>query len=718
MRKYRTILIAFGALTWTHALFGQEGTPSEPPEEADESTEVRIVGDRVDAIQKIPGSVTVLDNKEINRAQGVNTAELLRRVPGITVREDTAGGGRLDIGIRGLDPGRSRRLLVLEDGVPLAINPYAEADLYFTPQLERYTRIEVLKGSGSILFGPQTVGGVINFNTILPPYKTESYVGVEGGQYGYGRIIGRFGTAISLRDDEDPVRLLGQVVVKGGDGARDQPFRDRDAMLKIVFPTGARGQGTLKLAAHHQEATSEDVGLTRAMFDEDPRRATLSPNSRMELARFDGVFTHEIELAPNITLKTLLYGTYTTRVWSRQQYNRLAEPGNHYQRIVGDPELPFGAIYFKDAARVLDREYYVLGLEPRLTAKFPTGPIQHTLDGGLRILTEGAQLDEFDGRAGSFEGVLDASEDHQSIAFAAYVQDRMAPTPWLVVTPGVRLEYARFLRNVEITAGGGQGGTGDSDVVTVIPGLGATMGVAEFHTFAGIHVGFAPPRISTAIGVRGDSALLDAEKSTNYEAGVRSRPLPWLFGEATFYFTRFTNQIIPNTVPGGLTELINGGATQSLGGELSTKAEIAKAAKADFDLDLGFRAGVSRATFESGASAGRVLPYAPFGTLTATLDLGYPKLGLSAGTTFTYVGKQYSDDENTVIADASGRVGVIDPYTLLDATVRYDESHTGISIFGTIKNILDQPYIIARRPEGIFTAGFRQINVGVGYAIR
>lgn len=718
MSKCRALLLTSLALSWTHTLSAQEPSPPQASEASDESTEVRIVGDKVDAIQKIPGSVTVIDNKELGRAQGVNTAELLRRVPGITVREDTAGGGRLDIGIRGLDPGRSRRLLVLEDGVPLAINPYAEADLYFTPQLERYTRIEVLKGSGSILFGPQTVGGVINFNTILPPYKTESYVGLEAGQYGYGRVVGRFGTAISLRDDQDPVRLLGQVVIKGGDGARDQPFRDRDAMLKIVFPTGARGQGTLKLAAHHQEATSEDVGLTRAMFEADPRRATLSPNSRMELARFDGVFTHEMELAPNITLKTLLYGTYTTRVWSRQQYNRLAEPGNHYERIVGEPNLPFGAIYFKDASRVLDREYYVLGLEPRLTARFSTGPIQHTLDAGLRVLTEGAQLDELAGRAGSFDGVLDASENHQSIAFASYVQDRMAPTPWLVVTPGVRLEYARYLREVQLSAGGGVGGAGDSDSITVIPGLGATMGVPQFHTFAGIHVGFAPPRISTAIGVRGDSALLDAEKSTNYEVGVRSRPLPWIFAEATFYFTRFTNQIVPNTAFGGVTELVNGGATQSLGGELTTKVEIAKGAKADFDLDVGFRTGVSRATFEAGANAGKVLPYAPFGTLTATLDLGYPKLGLSAGTAFTYVGKQYADDENTLMPDASGRVGVIDPYTLLDATVRYDESHTGISVFGTIKNILDQPYIIARRPEGIFTAGFRQINLGLGYAIR
>src|SRR5262245_54761742 len=98
--------------------------PSEPDAPIDEPIEVRVVGDRADQIQKIPGSFTVVDKRAIERARPIDAAEMLRTVPGVLVRQDTSGGLRLDIGIRGLDPGRSRRLLVLEDGIPLAINPY------------------------------------------------------------------------------------------------------------------------------------------------------------------------------------------------------------------------------------------------------------------------------------------------------------------------------------------------------------------------------------------------------------------------------------------------------------------------------------------------------------------------------------------------------------------------------------------------------------------
>ena len=126
-----------------------------PPElePAPDSIEVTVIGDKADAMQKVPGSGTFVGPEEIDRADPQDAAELLRRVPGVSVRQDTAGGGRLDIGVRGLDPGRSRRVLLLEDGIPIGNNPYAEPDLYWVPPAERWAALEVVKGSGNILYG-------------------------------------------------------------------------------------------------------------------------------------------------------------------------------------------------------------------------------------------------------------------------------------------------------------------------------------------------------------------------------------------------------------------------------------------------------------------------------------------------------------------------------------------------------------------------------------
>src|SRR5258708_28437 len=118
---------------------------------------------------------------------------MLRRVPGLVVRQEYGGGGRLALGVRGLDNGRSRHLLILEDGIPVSLNPYAEPDMYYSPPIERMRGIEVVKGSGSILFGPQTIGGVVNFLSLSPPTRQSATVDVEGGQYGYARTLASYG---------------------------------------------------------------------------------------------------------------------------------------------------------------------------------------------------------------------------------------------------------------------------------------------------------------------------------------------------------------------------------------------------------------------------------------------------------------------------------------------------------------------------------------------
>jgi len=86
-------------------------------------------------------------------------------VTGLHAVDEEGIGLRLNLGVRGLNPDRSRNILMLEDGVPISLAPYGEPEMYYTPSIDRMARLEVLKGSGSILFGPQTIGGVINYIT-------------------------------------------------------------------------------------------------------------------------------------------------------------------------------------------------------------------------------------------------------------------------------------------------------------------------------------------------------------------------------------------------------------------------------------------------------------------------------------------------------------------------------------------------------------------------
>ena len=92
---------------------------------------------------------------------------MLEYVPGINgFADDGIGNSRISIGIRGLNPRRSSRVLILEDGVPIQPALYVYPNMYYNPPADRIDQIEVIKGSGTILYGPQTMGGIINYFTL------------------------------------------------------------------------------------------------------------------------------------------------------------------------------------------------------------------------------------------------------------------------------------------------------------------------------------------------------------------------------------------------------------------------------------------------------------------------------------------------------------------------------------------------------------------------
>ena len=672
---------------------------------------MRVVGERADSLQRLPGSGTVIKKQDLERAQPVDASEMLRRVPGVQVRQDYAAGSRLDVSIRGIDGGRSRRVLMLEDGVPISINPYSEPDIYHTPVIERYRAIEVVKGSGNILFGPQTLAGTINFVTLAPPDRRTVAFDYDNGTYGYARALGMYGDRVG------ETAWVVQLVHRRGDGFRGLPFESTNGLAKLRFETNDGGTATIKLGFHRDDTGADDVGLTRGMYARDPRRVTLSPNSQLVLNRYDASLVHEQRIGDKTKLKTLLYGYRTDRIWRRQEYSRTGAPGESYERIVGDVRTPDGAIFFKNTTAVLDRQYDVLGVEPRLEHRTTTGSVSHTLDFGGRLLRETAH---YQTRQGTFPqsnaGSLDFEENHSGTAIAAYLQDRMAFRPDLLVTPGVRFEHLDFSRVVTRTDQG-SGPTdvrqeGSRNVTGVIPGVGMIYGTKQTHVFGGMHLGFAPPRVTSAINPRGLATEVKSDESMSYELGTRTSPLKWTRVEVTGFLSNFNNQVIVNTQPGADTNLVDAGATRIFGVESGTRFELGRALALGAVLDLGARYTYSRATFRYGATAGNLLPYAPLHSLNTNVDVEH-KSGLGGQIAYALIGKQYTDALNTEDEDVTGRVGALGARHIVDATVHYRHKPSGISLRLTAKNLLDQTYIAARRPEGIFTGPYRQILVGL-----
>ena len=82
---------------------------------------------------------------------------------------------------------------------------------------------------------------------------------------------------------------------------------------------------------------------------------------------------------------------------------------------------------------------------------------------------------------------------------------------------------------------------------------------------------------------------------------------------------------------------------------------------------------------------------------------------MSGQVAFSYVAPQYTDEKNTFRPGPLGLDGRIPAFTTVDLGAKYRHKRTGLSLGVAVKNLLDRVYISDRLPNGIFTAGFRQV---------
>ncbi len=107
-------------------------------------------------------TVDEINRERIEDAAKPSVAELLDELP--AVQSGFGSRGEMTFRLRGFD---QRQLLILIDGVALSIPYDGQTDLYKIPS-EAIDKVEIIKGSGSIAYGPNGLGGAINLVTRKP----------------------------------------------------------------------------------------------------------------------------------------------------------------------------------------------------------------------------------------------------------------------------------------------------------------------------------------------------------------------------------------------------------------------------------------------------------------------------------------------------------------------------------------------------------------------
>lgn len=694
---------------------------------ATEIAGLTVLGEGGGALARLPGSGAVISPELLRMTRPMSGNEVLRGIAGVHVQDEEGIGLRANIGIRGLDPDRSRSVLVLEDGIPVALNPYGEPELYYTPPVDRMERIEIVKGSGSILHGPQTIGGVINYVTPDPSPVPEVRWSAVGGGGGFGRAqllaSGQHGNA----------GVLGMATYRRADDLRGLNLTTVDVMLKGTVALGARDALGVKVGVYDERSNATYVGLTDSLYRANPL-AYPGRDDLLAVRRLTASLSHQRELAARATLRTVAYAFTTTRDWSRQNYSYNTS-GN--------------SLLFSEGTGNRDRAFEVVGLESRLRAETGLGEFE----GGVRGHLEWARDQFFSGTtATARSGALRDDERRSGAAMAAFAQQHIAVGERLRITPGLRVEHVTFDRNILRTRVRRAAGTGStnlpedvdirsSDAITVlIPGIGASWFAGASATFfAGAHRGFAPPRTKDAF-VLGTGTLapgesvsdpvslqLDAEESWNLEVGARTRPRDGVLFDVTVFALDFTNQIIePSLSAGSVADaaLANQGATRHRG--IEAALELDWRDLAGVPLRTGVQYTMMDATFsrdrfllrgrDTVNVRGNQLPYAPQHLVAMHGQLGRHD-GAQLRLDGQLISRQFSDNFETRSGSANGRIGEIPAHTLwhLSGSVPLPGSRAVLMV--AVKNLTNRNYIASRRPEGIKPGMPRMVTAGVEWQL-
>lgn len=154
---------------------------AEAPEGRDAVRAVdTTIGKGKQQLRDIPQSITVVTERLMDDRNLDTVKEALKATAGISFQ--AAEGGEEDIKLRGFSLASTGDIFV--DG--MRDPAFYERDTF------SLDRMEVLRGSASMLFGRGSTGGAVNLVTKVPRLMTEHQVDVTVGSHNYTRVVGDF----------------------------------------------------------------------------------------------------------------------------------------------------------------------------------------------------------------------------------------------------------------------------------------------------------------------------------------------------------------------------------------------------------------------------------------------------------------------------------------------------------------------------------------------
>ncbi len=660
------------------------------------------------------GAAHRFGEEELDALEYDDPTAVLLQVPGVAIRKEDGFGLRPNIGIRGANAERSKKVTLMEDGVLFAPAPYSAPAAYYFPIVSRMIGIEVFKGPAGVRFGPHTVGGAVNWVTRDIPGKTAAGFDVNVGNYLTGKAHGWAGTSTdwggvlleAVQWHSDGYKEL--------DGGGDTGFDKTEMMAKGRLNTDPSAEVynslELKLGWARERSNETYLGLTDADFAENPyRRYRASSLDLMEWWRTQAELRHRIELGQPIVIETVAYRHDFDREWFK--LNRFGGEDT-IADVLEDPTGRRAILYDvlrgetdstspDDVLRIgtNGRRFVSQGVQTNLDWRTKGDGWGNALEVGARLHydsierlhTESGYLMQ-GGELVAEDGPLDVTTDNfgETVAIAVHALDQVDIGAFSF-SPGVRFEH--IMTSLE-----SEGTTVEGTQSVLIPGLGAYWEFVDtVGLLAGVNRGFSP--------VAPGQEDVSPETSLNYEAGVRHFDAETgQLAEVVGFFSDYDNLTGQCTFSAGCSneqvdEQFNAGEVNVYGVEVvgATAVGLGKNWSLPLRLSYTFTQSTFLGSFSSDnpqfgeVEEGDELPYVPTHQGSLRVGAQHPKGGATVAA--TYVG---SMREEASQGDEGRRT---DSYLLIDLLASY-KVWGPFEVYGKLENIAQAKPIASRRPFG------------------
>jgi len=597
---------------------------------ANADADVVVVANRsAIALDKVGVSTTVLTLPQLQADQALAVSDVLAREPGVSVARNGGVGETTSFFIRGAETDQT---LVMIDGVRLD-DPSAPGGGFDFGNLlvGDISRIEVLRGPQSTLYGSQAIGGVVNIVTAAPTRPLQGDAQVEGGTYD---------------------TLYGKASLGGKDG----PW---------TWQVAANYYSTVGVSAFDQRLGGEEpdgyhnVGVTTRLGYE------ITPDISLDLrgiylqarSKFDGFDTPTGNFGDDnewgATRESIAYAGLNFGLWDDRLKNRLAAQYTLTQRDDYDPD---------------------------------DLPVTKTFDGrgtNSRFEYEGTYA-----IAQGWTGVFGAESTRESITTSSPAFDIPGTPPtkaYDTINSGYGQLQAEPIHGLNLTAGvryDEHSTFGGHAVGQASAAWSPNNGQTILRTSWG--QGFKAPTVYELFSAYGNTDL-KPEQANGWDAGIEQKFWSGRADLQISYFNRTTTDLIefvdcvsitaPHCANGfGFYDNVDKAEAQGI--ELTGSVRPLRGL--DITANYTYLDDRNRSP---GADFNNVLARRPANTANLSATYVWP-VKLSTAVAVRYAGKSYDDDDNTLLLKS---------YALVDLRASYPLGH-GLEAYGRIENLFNKAY--------------------------